>query len=66
MRGDWPGRAEAVERLRVAHARHERDSARYDAARRSHGELPAIAELRAAEEQFAAREAGLAWLNRVH
>jgi hypothetical protein len=64
MKEDRQGRAEALERLRVARVRQERASARYDAARGSPGELPAFTEVRAALEQFAAREAWLSWLDR--
>jgi hypothetical protein len=41
-----------------------RQSDHYDAARGSHDELPAYTELQAAKEQFAAREAWLAWIDR--
>jgi hypothetical protein len=57
-------RAHAVERLQGARERRARCSERYQSARGSRGELPAFTELRAAEEQFAAREAWLRWIDR--
>jgi hypothetical protein len=54
----------AVERFEVA--REERDcrAGRYDAASGSSQELPAFTELEAAEDQLAAREAWLKWIER--
>jgi hypothetical protein len=57
-------RTGAVERLRGARERRARCSERYESARGSSAELPAFTELRAAEEQFAAREAWLKWIDR--
>lgn len=59
-------RAHAVERLRVAHEQRTRRSEQYEAATGSSEELPAFTELKAAEEQFAAREAWLTWLDREY
>ena len=60
-RQDHPGAVERFER-----AREERDhrADQYDAARGSSGELPAFTEMKAAEDQFAAREAWLKWVER--
>jgi hypothetical protein len=57
-------RADAVERLHGARERRTRCSERYESVRGSSQELPAFTELQAAEEQFAAREAWLKWLDR--
>jgi hypothetical protein len=57
-------RAHAVERLQGARERRARCFERYESARGSSGELPAFTELRAAEEQFAAREAWVKWIDR--
>ena len=64
MRNHEQGREVAVERLQLAGERRDRYVRQYGAARRSPSELTAYAELRAAVEQFAAREASLAWLDR--
>jgi hypothetical protein len=57
-------RERAVERLRAARERRTLQSRRYEAARGSPAELLAFVELRTAEDQFAAREAWLAWIDR--
>lgn len=57
-------RVEAVERLEKARDEHTRRSDQYDDAEGSSAELPAFTELKAAEEQFAAREAWLRWIDR--
>ena len=57
-------RAEAVERLEQARNQREKRSEQYAAAEGSSTELPALTDLKAAEEQFAAREAWLAWIDR--
>ena len=57
------GRDQAVERLDAAREARTRCFEEYDVARGSPRELPAFTELRAAEEQFAAREAWLAWVD---
>jgi hypothetical protein len=54
----------AVERLRAAREERDRRAAQYDAASGLPGELPAFAELQAAESQLAAREAWLRWTER--
>lgn len=64
MRDHSETRDHAVERLQAARADRDRHSEQCDAARGSTGELPAFTELHAAEEQFAAREAWLAWIDR--
>ena len=56
-------RDHAVDRLHAARERRDRHFARYDAARGSPGELSAFTELQAAEEQFAAHETWLAWVD---
>jgi hypothetical protein len=56
--------AGAVERFQAAREERDRRSHQYDAATGSASELPAFAELKAAEEQFAAREAWLKWVER--
>ena len=58
------GRGAAVARLQVAGRRRDRQVRHYDAACGSRSELAAYAELRAAVDQVAAREAWLAWLDR--
>jgi hypothetical protein len=58
------GRPEAVERFEAARDERDRRAEQYDAASGSSHELPAFTELRAAEEQFAAREAWLKWVER--
>jgi len=58
------GREVAVERLHAARQRRDRQVRQYDAARGSPAELAAYTQLQAAVEQFAAREASLAWLDR--
>jgi hypothetical protein len=58
------GHAGAVERFERAREERDRRSAQHDAATGSPSELPAFTELKAAEEQFAAREAWLKWVER--
>jgi hypothetical protein len=58
------GREVAVERLQSARQRRDRHVRQHDAARGSPSELAAYTELQAAVDQFAAREAWLAWLDR--
>jgi hypothetical protein len=58
------GREVAVARLHSARQRRDRHVRQYDDARGSPSELAAYAELQAALDQFAAREAWLAWLDR--
>jgi hypothetical protein len=57
-------RAHAVERLQRAREHRAARSKQYEAAAGSARELPALTELQAAEEQFAAREAWLKWIDR--
>jgi hypothetical protein len=57
-------REHAVEQLQTAREQRDRSSDQYDAARESPGELRAFAELQVALDQFAAREAWLAWVDR--
>jgi hypothetical protein len=59
-------RAPSPDMGRFEAAREERDrrAGEYSAARGSPDELPASVELRAAEEQLAAREAWLKWTER--
>ena len=57
-------RAEAADRLRGARDQYARRSEQYEAAAGSSRELSALTELKAAEEQFAAREAWLKWIDR--
>ena len=64
MRDRNEDRAQAVERLRGARDRSARRSEQYKAAAGSSRELSALTELKAAEEQFAAREAWLKWVDR--
>jgi hypothetical protein len=64
MRDRDDSRVLAVERLHGARERRASCSERYESARGSTEELPAFAELAAAEEQFAAREAWLKWIDR--
>ena len=59
-------RRQAVDRLQGAREQHTRSSERYEAAEGSSGELSAFTELKAAEEQSAAREAWLEWVDRGH
>jgi len=56
--------ADAVERMGRARGERDRRSEQRDAAKGSSGELAASAELEAAEDQFAAREAWLKWVER--
>jgi hypothetical protein len=64
MRDLKDSRAHAVERLEGARERRARCSHQFESARGSSKELPAFTELEAAEEQFAAREAWLKWIDR--
>jgi hypothetical protein len=57
-------RAHAVDRLQSARDQRAIRSEQYEAATGSLQELPAYAELQAAEDQFAAREAWLKWIDR--
>jgi hypothetical protein len=54
----------AVARLHVARQRRDAHVRKYDDARGSPRQLAAYTELRVALDQFAAREAWLAWLDR--
>jgi hypothetical protein len=56
--------AGAIENFEAARDERDRRSEQYDAATGSSSELPAFTELKAAEEQFAAREAWLKWVER--
>ena len=58
------GREVAIERLHSTRQRRDTQVRQYGAARGSPGELAAYTQLQAAVEQFAAREASLAWLDR--
>jgi hypothetical protein len=64
MRNTGESYAGAVERFEAARAERDRRSDQYDAATGSTSELPAFTELKAAEEQFAARGAWLKWVER--
>lgn len=55
------GHAGAVQRFEAAREERDRRSEQYDAACGSGTELPAYTELKAAEDQMAAREAWLEW-----
>jgi len=57
-------RVVAVEGLQSARQRRDRHVRQYHAARGSPTELAAYTQLQAAVDQFAAREAWLAWLDR--
>jgi hypothetical protein len=54
----------AVERFEAAREERDRRAGRHDAASGSPEELPAFTELQAAEDQLAAREAWLKWVER--
>ena len=56
----------AAERFDAARDDRDRRADEYEAARGSSAELPAFTELKAAEEQFAAREAWLKWIEREY
>jgi hypothetical protein len=64
MNSTGESQVDAAERFDTA--RHERDRRvdDHDAARGSAGELSALTDLRAAEDNFAAREAWLKWTER--
>jgi hypothetical protein len=64
MRAGDDSRAQAVDRLQGARERRAKCSERYESARGSSRELRAYTELMAAEDQFAAREAWLKWIDR--
>jgi hypothetical protein len=64
MTDDSRIRDHAVARLETARERRDRSSEQYDTARDSPGELRAFNELQIATDQFAAREAWLAWVDR--
>ena len=51
----------ASERLDAARQDRDRRAGEYESAKGSSAELPAFTELKAAEEQFAAREAWRKW-----
>jgi hypothetical protein len=57
-------RAQALTRLDGARRERAKCSLRYASARGSFEELPALTALEAAEDQFAAREAWLKWIDR--
>jgi len=59
-------RADAVERLQRARDQRATCSRQYESARGSAKELSASADLQVAEDQFAAREAWLEWIDRGH
>ncbi len=54
----------AVGRFQAARVERDRRAEQYEAASGSGNELPAFTELQAAEDQFAAREAWLKWVER--
>jgi uncharacterized protein YqfB (UPF0267 family) len=54
----------AVKRFQSAREERDRRASQFDAASGSSKELPAFTELQAAEEQLAAREAWLKWIER--
>ena len=54
----------AVERFESSKEERDKRSDQFDAAKGSNAELPASVELSAAEDQFAAREAWLKWVER--
>jgi hypothetical protein len=56
----------AVQRFEAARDKRDEQAERYGAAKGSPGELPAFTELQAAEDQFAAREAWLEWVEGEH
>ena len=58
------GHSGAVERFQAAREERDRRAGQYNAASGSPQELPAFTELRAAEDQLAAREAWLKWIER--
>jgi hypothetical protein len=58
------GHAKAVERFEAAREERDRRSGQRDAASGSADELRSFTELKAAEDQFAAREAWLKWTER--
>jgi hypothetical protein len=64
MRAGDDSRAQAVDRLQGARERRAKCSERYESARGSSRELRVYTELMAAEDQFAAREAWLKWIDR--
>ena len=54
----------AIERLDAAKDARDRRAEQHDAVRETNGEVRAAAELEAAEDQLAAREAWLTWVDR--
>jgi uncharacterized protein YqfB (UPF0267 family) len=54
----------AVERFQAAREERDKRAVQFDAASGSPRELPAFTELHAAEEQLAARESWLKWIER--
>jgi hypothetical protein len=64
MAQEREGHVQAVERFEAARDERDRKVDENDAASGSTGELQAFTELKAAEDQFAAREAWLKWTER--
>jgi hypothetical protein len=64
MPDDSSSRDQALGQLHTARERRDRRAQRYEAARGSPAELQAFTDLQAAVDQFAAREAWLAWADR--
>ncbi len=64
MSTEREGHAKAVERFEAARDARDRRSSEHHAASGSADELQAFTELKAAEDQFAAREAWLKWTER--
>ena len=64
MQEDSISREHALGQLHQARERRDRSSERFEAARGSLAELQAFTDLQAALDQFAAREAWLAWADR--
>ena len=57
---------EAVERLDAAREERDLRAQQHEAARGSNQDLSSFTELKRAEDQFAAREAWLTWVERGH
>jgi hypothetical protein len=64
MTDDSASREHAVQRLQTARERRDQGLQEYDAARGSQEELRAFSALQVVVDQFAAREAWLAWVDR--
>ena len=64
MQEDSSSREHALGQLHSARERRDQSSQRFEAARGSPAELQAFTDLQAALDQFAAREAWLAWADR--